>query len=331
MLKAEVLGRPAEDNALWVTADSGQGQTRLLLDCGEDTLDALPLSEVQAIDHLLFSHLHMDHVAGFDTFFRANFDRMGRENHIWGPPGTARILWHRFRGYWWNYAPELQATWRVHDVDGREVRTFRFEAHEAFEGMHEEGTRPLQGPLLTTAEASVEVIPLKHHGLSLGYVVREPERVTVDAGQLAALGLKGGSWLAQLKAGARGRLDIQGITHNADELAARLLRREPGQRLAYLTDFLLDGAEQDRLASLLAGVDTLYAEAQYAPEDAALAARHQHTTVTQTAALARAAGVRTLCLLHLSRRYRPGHWPELLQAAQAIFPATRFPGEWLEE
>ncbi|TDE86077.1 MBL fold metallo-hydrolase [Deinococcus sp. S9] len=330
MLKVQVLGRPAADNALWVTANSGQGQTRLLLDCGEDTLDGLPLAELQAIDHLLFSHLHMDHVAGFDRFFRANFDRTTRPNHIWGPPGTARILWHRFQGCWWNYAPALHATWHVHDVDGGEVRTFRFEAREAFERMHEEGASPLSGPLLITPEASVEALPLKHHGLSLGYVVREPERVAVDPAQLGALGLKPGPWLAQLKAGARGRLDVHGTPFAAEDLAARLLRRQTGQSVAYLTDFLLDGAEQNRLAPRLAGVDTLYAEAQYAPEEAALAARHQHTTVTQVAALARAAGVRELYLLHLSRRYGQGRWPELLAAAQSLFPHTRFPAGWLD-
>ena len=61
MLKVQVLGRPTGDNALRVTADSGQGQTRLLLDCGETTLNALNallLTELQAIDHLLFSQLH---------------------------------------------------------------------------------------------------------------------------------------------------------------------------------------------------------------------------------------------------------------------------------
>ncbi|WP_034385015.1 MBL fold metallo-hydrolase [Deinococcus sp. YIM 77859] len=330
MLKVQVLGRPTGDNALWVTADSGQGQTRLLLDCGEDTLDGLPLAEIQATDHLLFSHLHMDHVAGFDRFFRATFDRTNRPNHIWGPPGTARILGHRFQGYWWNHAPELHATWHVHDVDAREVRTFRFEAREAFEGMHEEGTTPRPSLLLTTPQATVKALLLQHHGPCLGYVVREPERMTVDTAQLAALDLKPGPWLAQLKAGARGRLDIHGTPFDADDLAARLLRRQTGESVAYLTDFLLDGPEQDRLAPLLSGVDTLYAEAQYAPEEAALAARHHHTTVTQVAALARAAGVRELCLLHLSRRYGRGRWPELLAAAQSIFPNTRFPAGWLE-
>ncbi|WP_102126905.1 MBL fold metallo-hydrolase [Deinococcus planocerae] len=331
MLKAQVLGRPAEDNALWVTADTGQGQTRLLLDCGARTLDTLPFAEVRAVDHVLFSHLHMDHVAGFDSLFRATFDLPGRENHVWGPPGTARILSHRFRGYWWNHAPELSGRWYVHDVDGREIRSFRFELREAFEVAHEESTRPVNGPLFTTPEVSVEAVPLRHQGVCLGYVVREPERVSVDPGALQTLGLRGGPWLAALKAGATGTLDVHGTPHDAEELRARLLRRQPGGSLAYLTDFLLDAAEQARLAPLLAGVGTLYAEAQYLPEDADLARRNDHTTATQVAALARAAGVGQLCLLHLSRRYRAQRWPEFLAAARAIFPATHFPAGWPDE
>lgn len=100
MLRAQVLGTPGGDNSLFVTADSGQGVTRLLFDCGGRTLDSLPFSEVMQLDHLFFSHLHMDHVPGFDEFFRVNFGRTSRENHLWGPPGAARILGHRFRGYW---------------------------------------------------------------------------------------------------------------------------------------------------------------------------------------------------------------------------------------
>ncbi|MEF2279869.1 MBL fold metallo-hydrolase [Deinococcus sp. YIM 134068] len=329
MLTALVLGLPADDNALWVTADTGQGRTRLLLDCGARTLDALPFAEVRAVNHVLFSHLHMDHVAGFDALFRATFDLPGRENHVWGPPGTARILSHRFRGYWWNHAPELRGTWRVHDVNAEEIRTFRFELHEAFEVAHEEGTRPHAGPLFTTSEASVEAISLQHQGVCLGYVVREPERVSVDTAQLAALELRGGPWLAALKAGATGTLDVHGTQHDAKELRSLLLRREQGGSLAYLTDFRLDAAELARLTPLLAGVDTLYAEAQYLPEDADLARRNDHTTADAVATLANAAGVRDLCLLHLSRRYRAERWPEFLQTARAVFPATRFPSGWV--
>lgn len=328
MLRTRVLGRPAEDNALWVVADSGQGQTRLLLDCGAHVLDTLPFAEVQATDHLLLSHLHMDHVGGFDDFFRATFDRPA-PTHAWGPPGTARILGHRFQGFWWNHAPELRGQWFVHDVHDAHVQSFRFEAHEAFAVAHDAGTRAHDGTILTTPEVSVQAVPLEHHGRSLGFILREPDRKRVNPAALAGLGLRPGPWLAALKGGATGKIDVNGQPHDAAALRATLMEREGGESLAYLTDFLLDDAQQARLAPLLRGVQTLYAEAQYTPEDHALATRHQHTTVTQVASLAHAAGLPALTLLHLSRRYRSEQWPDMLSAAQAIHPAARFPDGWL--
>lgn len=328
MLSAAVLGQPTRDNALWVTADSGKGQTRLLLDCGGHTLDTLPLHEVQATDHLLFSHLHMDHVAGFDDFFRVNFDRQSRENHLWGPPGAAQILAHRLQGYWWNHAPQLRATWRIHEVDDAAVHTWRFELHEAFEIAHDEGRTPRTGPLIETPHLRVDAVPLQHQGPCLGYVLREPGRVNVDPAGLTRLDLTPGPWLAALKAGAE-EVEIAGERRPAAPLRAELLREEAGDSLAYLTDFLLDEAELDRLAPLLAGVRTLYLEAQYAPADADLAARNHHTTTEQGATLAARAGAQELVLLHLSRRYREADWREMLRAAQAIFPAARFAESWL--
>ncbi|ACO47737.1 MBL fold metallo-hydrolase [Deinococcus deserti] len=329
MLQAQVLGRPGEDNALWVTADSGQGRKRLLLDCGAGTLTALPFAEFQAVDHLLFSHLHMDHVGGFDDFFRATFDRAGRENHVWGPPGTAQILSHRFQGYWWNFAPELRGTWLVHDVSAEEVQSFRFEAHEAFAVMHCAGTRGHQGTIIQTAEVSVQVVPLLHHGTSLGFILREPDRLTVDREALAQSKLSPGPWLTQLKHGVSGKLEIQGTVHDAAALAAKLMSREPGDSLAYFTDFLLDESELRRLSVALQNVQSLYAEAQYAPEDSELACRHHHTTVSQVARLAAAAEVKHLTLLHLSRRYRPDRWNDLLGTVRQTFPSASFPDGWI--
>lgn len=329
MLQAQVLGQPGEDNALWVIADSGQGRKRMLFDCGAGTLTALPFSERQAVDHLLFSHLHMDHVGGFDDFFRATFDRSSRENHVWGPPGTAQILAHRFQGFWWNFAPEMQGTWLVHDVSAGEVRSFRFEAHEAFAVTHCAGTREHQGTILKTAEVSVQVVPLHHHGTSLGFILREPDRLTVDSDALAESGLRPGPWLAQLKHGVSGNLEIHGTVHDAAALAARLVRCEAGDSLAYFTDFLLDEPELRRLSAALQNVQRLFAEAQYAPEDSELACRHHHTTVDQVACLAAAAEVKHLTLLHLSRRYRPDRWSGLLGAARQIFAPASFPDGWL--
>ena len=52
-------------------------------------------------------------------------------------------------------------------------------------------------------------------------------------------------------------------------------------------------------------------------------------TSTQVARLASRAGVGRLVLFHLSDRYRPEGWGELLAEARAVFPHTDFPGHWV--
>ncbi|MFC6592053.1 DNA polymerase beta superfamily protein [Deinococcus lacus] len=248
MLTIEVLGQPAQDNALWVQADNGQGITRLLLDCGAATVSGLPMAEIQQIDHLLLSHLHIDHIAGFDDFFRVNFDRRTKENHIWGPPETARILGHRFQGFWWNHAPDHRASWLVHEVGAEEIRTFRFEAGEAFAHAHPVGTRQREDCLIETPQLRVDALNLQHHGTSLGFLLREPERANVSAAKMRELGLKGGPWLAQLKAGEAATVQVGEQVWDAQELRQRLLEVSPGESAAYLTDFLLNDTELARLA-----------------------------------------------------------------------------------
>lgn len=64
----QILGEPGRDNALLVTVESGQSQHRLLFDCGEGCLSKIPISQIQAIEAVIFSHFHIDHIAGFDTY-----------------------------------------------------------------------------------------------------------------------------------------------------------------------------------------------------------------------------------------------------------------------
>ena len=328
MLNVRVLGAPPNDNALLLVADGGKSRTRMLFDCGADTLAGIPHGEVQAIAHLFLTHLHMDHVSGFDAFFRVNFQRSNMENHIWGPMGTARILHHRFQGFWWSHAAELCGTWFVHDVDAATVRDYRFEAGEAFAVMHDAGERGHDGTILETAEVRVAAIPLVHHGLCLGYAVREPDRQTIDTGALAALGLKPGAWIAELKNPDNSSIVIDGQEYDAGDLRQQLVRTEKGESFAYLTDFLADEEQRQRIAPLLAGVDTLYAEAQYAVEDDALARKYHHSTIDQIAELARLAKVGRYTLLHLSRRYSRDEWIKMCECARAIFPNSGYIDEW---
>ncbi|MGN8000341.1 MBL fold metallo-hydrolase [Sphingomonas sp. 22176] len=309
-------------------ADSGQSRLRMMFDCGADTLHTASQAEIQSIAHLFLTHLHMDHVSGFDAFFRMNFARTNVENHIWGPAGTARILHHRFQGFWWSHAPELVGTWFVHDVDAGCVQTYRFEANEAFAEMHAQDERTHNGIVLQTPEVQVEAIDLVHHGLCLGYVVREAARQTVDMAAIAAMGMRPGPWLAALKKPETRSVQIDGVAHDAEALRTKVIQAAAGDSFAYLTDFLADETQCARIAPRLSGVQTLYAEAQYAVEDGELARKYYHSTVDQIAMLARDAGVERYTLLHLSRRYSPAQWIEMAAAARAIFPNSGYVAEW---
>ena len=153
-LSYQVLGNPGRDNALLVTVDTGQAVSRLLFDCGEDCLAAVPFGDVLEIDHLCFSHLHMDHVAGFDSYFRCLYPRTAKGNDVWGPPGTAAILRHRFQGFLWNLVANQQATWRVYELHSDHIESFRFELAEAFAHL---GLTMFTGYFLNYAQTASDV------------------------------------------------------------------------------------------------------------------------------------------------------------------------------
>jgi ribonuclease Z len=172
---------------------------------------------------------------------------------------------------------------------------------------------------------------MDHATLSAAYVVRETPRINIDSQKLDALGLGSGPWLKRLRgprADAAETVLIAGVSHRVAALQEALLITTPGESVAYLTDFLLDEAAQDRLTDALRGVNTVVCESQYRHIDLDLAQRNYHMTATQAATLAQRAGVDRLVLFHLSDRYRPEQWREMLAEAQTIFPATVYPEHW---
>jgi ribonuclease Z len=326
-----ILGQPGRDNALLVTIDAGQAVSRLLFDCGEQTVSELPFAEIRAIDRVFFSHLHMDHIGGFDSYFRATFDQCSlRENLVWGPADTARILQHRFQGYMWNLNDSSYARWSVTDILADQLQTAHFDLHESFAIAHPEPPVKHQGLVYATDSFAVTALVMDHKTPSIAYIVREAPRRNVDVSRLAALGLRPGPWLRQLKDAATcpPTLVIDGVERNTAELRDALVVESPGDAIAYLTDFLLDDAALERLVPALAGCGTVVCEGQYRHSDAELAVKNYHMTTTRSALLAQRAGVKELVLFHLSDRYESGEWLEMLGEAQSIFSSTRFAEHW---
>lgn len=327
-----VLGDMGRDNALYVSVDSGQTVERLMFDCGEGCSTELSVGERQGIDHLFFSHLHMDHVAGFDAFFRCTFGRTAPPNRIWGPPGTAKTMQHRFQGFLWNLHGDMDASWRVTDVHPQDLRTTRYELKEAFEVAHEHGVVPHNGLIWTGVGATVRAFALNHHTTSLAYRIDEKPRLNVDTARLQALGLRPGPWLKQIRpdgdAEPPAEVVIDEVVWQTAALRKELLVETAGDSIAYLTDFLLDEATLELLQPGLQGCRTLVSDCQYRHEDLELAKKHYHMTARLAGELAQLAGAEDLVLIHLSERYSRHEWRAMLDEARGIFPAARFPAHW---
>ena len=325
-----ILGAAGRDNATLVQIDSGQAVERLLFDCGDGCLSELSFAEIQAIDHLFFSHLHMDHVGGFDTFFRCTFNRVNKPNQIWGPPETARILQHRFQSFLWNLHEQMSASWRVANVHPQNIHTSRFELGEAFANSHDEGVRPYDRFIWDGDYYTVEAVTMDHRTPTLAYIVREKPRRNIDMNRLASLGLRPGPWLKQIKESLAdsGNIVLAGVTHSVEKLRTALVIETPGESLAYLTDFLLNEPAINRLAVSLDGCQTIICEGQYRHSDLELARKNFHMTTVLSATLAQRARVGDLVLFHLSDRYDHAGWIEMLQEARNIFPKAHYPAQW---
>jgi ribonuclease Z len=107
-LEWKILGSVDGDNALFVRVNAGQAVHGLLFDCGEGCLSHIEFGDVLALDHVCFSHFHVDHVAGFDSLLRA---RLGADKplHVWGPVGSIEMISYRLRGILWNLMAGLSA------------------------------------------------------------------------------------------------------------------------------------------------------------------------------------------------------------------------------
>lgn len=333
MIHFQILGQAGQDNALWVCLDTGQGMVRFLFDCGENTASSLPFSKVYALEHLCFSHLHMDHIAGFDSLFRQLYPRERKPNLIWGPIKTAQIMQHRFQGFLWNFHQGgPQATWQVNEWSSQILSSSRFELSEAFAQRHHHiplernSNLLLDDPLFT-----LEALEMDHHTPSLAYVLREKPKRKVNTAHLAQMGLKGGTWLRDLKAGNLEAQSLQGLSQSPQTLERELIEEVAGDSIAYLTDFILDDLAMFRLEPLLRGVQTLVCECQYLDQDLELAIKNRHMHASAVAKLAARAQVGQLILIHLSDRYKRDGWLQILAQARAVFPHTIFAKHWTLE
>ena len=331
-IKYQILGNPGGDNAMMVWINSGTRMHRLLFDCGEDLLKELSYSDVSSIDHLFFSHLHLDHAAGFDYFLRRNYNRQNKPVIIWGPKNTAKIIANRLRGYTWNLTDKVPGRWEINDIYKNTITTSRFLTSEGFSRKHNSGKRVFKNFVFENKDFKVTITELNHIIPSIAYRVDEKPNLNIDKIQLKKSGLPSGPWLEKvkdLKIPSNKKITIGHKRYSLKELRNMLVKINKGNSIAYLTDFIFDKGSSSRAIKLVKECETVVCESQYSNSDLELAKKNYHLTAPQSAQIAKSGGINKLILFHISERYDVKEdYPGLLKEANNIFRNTFFPEEW---
>jgi ribonuclease Z len=317
------------DPGAWIDLpDEGRA---LLLDV--PSITHVPHRKLLRVAHAVVTHTHMDHYVGFDHLLRIALRRDDTLT-VTGPEGFLASVRGKVSAYTWNLIATYPIRLRVQEIAGGLLKTEEYSAASRM--------RPVRLPEAlfkgtVHAERAFRVdVAVLDHGLPvLGVAVREVEHLAVDRDRLERTGFTPGPWLAELKDAIRRaapddtpitawRADGAQVALPLGALAPDLVRRGPGQAIAYLTDLAATDSNLERAEELARGVDLLLCEAAFLDADRDLAAERRHLTARQAGELARRAGARRLAVFHISPRYE-GREAEVVDEA-----ARAFEGDVLE-
>ena len=299
-------------------------RSALLFDLGD--LAALSTRDLLRVDHVLVSHMHMDHFIGFDALLRVHVGRAKRII-LCGPAGIGERVGHKLAGYDWdligNYADDL-----VFDVIELQsegcAKRLMFRLKNRFTIEHIGITDISSGMIVETPDFSVAAAILEHHGPSIAYAVAEPLHVNIWGNKVRERGLALGPWLKPLKQAVREgrpddwRIELPDGSHGPLKSLRDLVSVEPGQKIAYVTDVRDTPANRAAIAALAKGADMLLIEASFAARDRDKADARAHLTTTAAGEIARAAGARRVEPFHFSPRYE-GLEAEMMAEVEAAF------------
>jgi ribonuclease Z len=286
--------RPTVERNVSSMAIVREGET-LLIDCGEGTQRQMMRYGISfALNDILFTHYHTDHVLGLIGLMRT-MQLGGRSEplRLWGPTGLARFIQ------------------RAEALCG-ERWGFPIEANELEPGV------PVK-------RAGYEIVPFPadHRGArAVGYALVEETRLGRFHPDLArAHGIPEGPLWGRLHRGQPVTLD-DGRTIDAATLVGP---SRPGRRIAITGDT----RPTDATVAAAQGADLLIHEATFGDDEAERAVETGHSTAREAATVAERAGVRRLVLTHFSARYTRDSI-DLETQAREVFPSTSCARDGLE-
>ncbi len=265
------------------------GELRFLVDCGEGTQRQILRSGIgfKKLNRILLTHAHLDHILGLGGLISTLVRGEDVDDiEIWG--GKATI-------------DRVQTL--LYDVVLRPKRPPA--------GLHLiDISHP--GEIIKARQFTVSAFPVQHRGPGcFGYVFQEKTHTPFLVDQAEALGVPAGPERGRLVRGETVTL-ADGRVITPDRVLGATQR---GVKLAITGDL----GRTDTVVEAVRDADVLVCEATFMETEREEAEAFRHLTARQAAELARAAGVRTLILTHISRRYRER---DVLEEAQRFFPDT---------
>jgi ribonuclease Z len=325
-----LINDPFSDPGLFVPL-LFQGRA-LLFDLGE--LQGVSARDVLKVTHVFVTHTHIDHFIGFDHLLRI---RLGREKavHVFGPPGLFKHVEGRLAGYVWNLVKDSPHDFllRATEVHPHRVFTRTYACRDGFEARGDTEETSFSGILLAEPSFRVEAAFLDHRIPCLGFSLVESFSVNIVKEELKEMGLPVGPWLTRFKKALHEGRDLKSVFRVTwedggkvvrerpfvlGELAEKISRIHPGQKIAYVTDIIGSPENSRRVIRLAEGADHLFIEAGFLECDRDVAREKYHLTAREAGEWAGMAGVKDFTLFHFSPRYR-GREEEFRQEAMEAF------------
>ncbi|MDI6806424.1 MAG: ribonuclease Z [Candidatus Aenigmarchaeota archaeon] len=264
----------------------GKAKEILLFDCGEGTQLQLMKARISfmQIDKIFITHWHADHFAGLIPLITTLcLEKRAKELKIFAPEAEKFVSNILDLGYFGTRFPVTAINVPFH---GTEVRLI------------EEGE-----------EYQIFSIPVLHTIPSVAYCFKEKDSWGIDVNKLKELGLRRGYWLKKLK--KFGKTEYRGKEIKIEQVANLKL----GLKVVYTGDT----KPCENVVKLSKGADLLIHDGTFLELDEADG--KGHADVGQAAEIAKQAGVKSLILTNISRRYR--NVKELENRAQNVFPNSK--------
>ena len=263
-----------------------RGEHRFLIDAGEGTQRQILKSGLgfKRLDRILVTHGHLDHILGLGGLI-STFVRWEAMDKILIAAGKS-------------------ALGRINDLIFGVVLKGKYPPVEII-------MQPLEsGMIFDEGDFTVRAFPVFHRTPDcFGFVFEELTRRPFLPEKADLLKIPPGPWRGELVKGQSVALPDGRVIDPEMVLG----EEQPGTKLVHVGD----SGRTDNLLEIVRGADTLVIEATYLEEEKDLAAQFGHLTAKKAGELAREAGVGTLILTHISRRYRTA---QVLEEARSVFP-----------